>query len=69
MSMELGLIIILFIGIVLNSIIDWQFEEVQDERIKQLDDHNNWQDLELKRLRDRIYKIEKQLQEMEERDK
>lgn len=64
MSLELGLIFILFVGVVLNGIIDWKFEAGQDERIKQLDDHNDWQDSERARLRERIVEIEKLLQEI-----
>lgn len=70
MSLALGLFIILFIGIIVNSIIDWLLLGTdQDERIKQLDDHNDWQDRERERLRERIVDIEKRLKEMEERDK
>ena len=69
MSMELGLIIILFIGMILNVVVDYMFESFNDLKIKQLDDHNCWQDRERERLRERIVEIEKRMQEMEERDK
>lgn len=64
MSLELGLCIIIFVGMIMNDCIIYLFDAGQDERIKQLDDHQQWQDNERERLRERVVTVEKRLEDM-----
>ncbi len=61
MSLEMALCIIIAFSLIMFEVLDTRSEIAQDKKIDHLDDHQQWQDNEYERWRERTVELEKQL--------
>lgn len=64
MSLEMALFIIIAFAVIAFEVLDTRSEIDQDKKIDNLDDHQQWQDNEYERLRERTVALEKQLADL-----
>lgn len=64
MSLEMGLFIIITFAVIVFEILDTRSDVEQDKKIEHLDDHQQWQDNEHERLRERTVALEKQIADL-----